>query len=262
MRICNYILGKMENYNNKAAINPKNYTIEHIMPQNKNLKQEWKDALGYNWQEIQKTYIHTIGNLTLTAYNSEMSDEPFNEKLEMTGGFKESALRINSYVVKQTTWNEDTIKERADLLKEKAFEIWKYPSLSEQELAPFIGHEQQEAEYTLDQFEYLTGDMLQLFNLLDKRIHNISSDVKREIKKLYIAYKADTNFVDIVPQKSRLRLSLNMKFSEIDDPKQLCKDVTEKGRWGNGDIEVGLDNENQIDDVMNLIMQSFNSQMN
>ena len=111
-------------------------------------------------------------------------------------------------------------------------------------------------------FSYPTGDMLQLFNLLDKRIHNISSDVKREIKKLYIAYKADTNFVDIVPQKSRLRLSLNMKFSEIDDPKQLCKDVTEKGRWGNGDIEVGLDNENQIDDVMNLIMQSFNSQMN
>lgn len=56
--------------------NIENFTIEHIMPQNKNPLQEWKDALGENWQEVQKIYLHTIGNLTLTAYNSEMSDKP------------------------------------------------------------------------------------------------------------------------------------------------------------------------------------------
>ncbi|MDF2677939.1 MAG: hypothetical protein K0Q97_2275, partial [Bacillota bacterium] len=70
-----------------------------------------------------------------------------------------------------------------------------------------------------------------------------------------------TNFIDIVPQKSRLRLSLNMKFSEIIDPKNLCTDVTDKGRWGNGDIEVGLENEGQLNDVMELIIQSFNKQV-
>ncbi len=53
-----------------------NYTIEHIIPQNLNPVKEWKD-MGDNWKEIQKTYLHTIGNLTLTAYNSEMSDRPF-----------------------------------------------------------------------------------------------------------------------------------------------------------------------------------------
>ncbi len=51
------------------------------------------------------------------------------------------------------------------------------------------------------------------------RICNLSPDVKREFKKLYIAYKLDTNFVDIVVQKQRLRISLNMKFSEIHDPR-------------------------------------------
>ena len=63
------------------------------MPQNKNLSAEWQKDLGSNWREVQKKYVNTIGNLTLTAYNSEMSDRPFMEKMNMTGGFKASALR-------------------------------------------------------------------------------------------------------------------------------------------------------------------------
>ena len=57
-----------------------------------------------------------------------------------------------------------------------------------------------------------------------------------EFLKLYVAYKAETNFVDVVPQAKRLRLSLNMDFHEIHDPKGLAKDVTGLGRWGNGDV--------------------------
>ena len=96
-----------------------------------------------------------------------------------------------------------------------------------------------------------------LFEQLTKRICNLDSSVREEFKKLYIAYKTTTNFVDIVPQKSRLRLSLNMPFSEIHDPKGICKDVTNLGRWGNGDIEVGVSNVNEIEDAMYLIQQSF-----
>lgn len=78
--------------------------------------------------------------------------------------------------------------------------------------------------------------------------------------KLYIAYKLDTNFVDIVVQKQRLRIPLNMKFSEIHDPKGLCKDITGLGRWGNGDVEVFFEHTSEIDDVMELIEQSYNKQ--
>lgn len=103
--------------------------------------------------------------------------------------------------------------------------------------------------------------MLDLYQALKKRILNIDSSVKEEYKKLYIAFKSTTNFVDIVPQKARLRLTLNIEFPNIIDPKGLCKDVSDLGRWGNGDVEVGLANLSELDDVMELIQQAFDKQM-
>lgn len=99
-----------------------------------------------------------------------------------------------------------------------------------------------------------------LFEVLDKRIMNLSSDVKREYKKLYIAYKVDTNFVDVVVQKQRLRISVNMKFTDIYDPKGICKDITGIGRWGNGDVEVFMDHTSDVDNVMEIIEQSYKQQ--
>ena len=260
MRARNFILSHLENYKNKGPITIENYTIEHIMPQNSNPRDEWKATLGENWKEVQKTYIHTIGNLTLTAYNSEMSDNSFSEKMEMEGGFKESALRLNSYVVKQTIWNAKTIQERAKELAEKAVQIWKYPQLSDAELAPYTVVTKTAEKYSIDSYD---TNMLTktLFDMLDRRIMNLSPDIKREFKKLYIAYKLDTNFVDIVFQKNRLRISLNMKYDQINDPKQLCRDVTGLGRWGNGDVELFLEHTADIDDVMLLIQQSYDLQI-
>ena len=79
--------------------------------------------------------------------------------------------------------------------------------------------------------------------------------------KLYVAYKAETNFVDLVPQQSRLRLSLNMHFHELHDPKKLAKDVTSLGRWGNGDVEVGLSEAEDMPYIMGLVRQAFEKQM-
>lgn len=73
------------------------------MPQNDNLCDEWKEDLGNDWKRVHDTYLHTIGNLTLTGYNSEMSNKSFMEKMNMDGGFKLSALRLNEYVILQKT---------------------------------------------------------------------------------------------------------------------------------------------------------------
>lgn len=259
MRSRNYILSHLENYNNKAPIVIENYTIEHIMPQNTNLNDEWKQELGTDWKEIQKTYLHTIGNLTLTAYNSEMSDKPFMVKMEMEGGFKESALRLNGYLVKLTEWNEKHIKERAELLADKAKKVWEYPNLSEAELAPYREEEKPAQKYSLNTYN-INVFTKTLFEVLDKRIMNLSSDVKREYKKLYIAYKIDTNFVDVVVQKQRLRISVNMKFSEIHDSKGICKDITGLGRWGNGNVELFMEHTSDVDNVMEIIEQSYRAQ--
>ena len=259
MRSRNFILSHLENFGNKAPIIIENYTIEHIMPQNSNPSDEWKTMLGADWREVQKTYLHTIGNLTLTAYNSEMSDNPFMVKMDMEGGFKESALRLNTYLVKLSEWNEQHIKGRAKLLAEKAKQIWEYPEISDAELAPYQIEEKPAQKYTIDSYD-INAFTRTLFDMLDRRICNLSPDVKREFKKLYIAYKLDTNFVDLVVQKQRLRISLNMKFSEIHDPKGLCKDITGIGRWGNGDVEVFFEHTSEIDDIMELIEQSYSKQ--
>ena len=259
MRSRNFILSHLENYGNKAPIIIENYTIEHIMPQNSNLNFEWQQMLGPDWREIQKTYLHTIGNLTLTAYNSEMSDRPFMVKMDMEGGFKESALRLNSYIVKLTEWNEQRIKERAVLLADKAKQIWAYPDLTDAELAPYQMAEKPAERYSLETYDTNIFTKT-LFEVLDRRIQNLSPNVKREFKKLYVAYKLDTNFVDVVFQKQRLRISANMQFSEVHDPQGICHDITGLGRWGNGDVELFMEHTSEVDHIMEIVKQSYGLQ--
>lgn len=256
----NYLLRKLENYHRKEIVDIESYTIEHIMPQNKNLSPEWRQELGVNWEEIHKTYLHTLGNLTLTKYNSELSDRPFREKREIEGGFADSPLRLNKRLRRLEVWNEQEIKERAKELAELALSVWEYPQLPEDVLAKYSNQKKPSeiVTYTIaDYAEYLRGDLLSLFEQLRKRICNLDSSVREEFKKLYIAYKVTTNFVDIVPQRNRLKLCLNIPFNEIHDPKGICKDVTHLGKWGNGDVQVSIASVDEMEDVMYLIMQAF-----
>lgn len=258
-RTRNYLLDRLENFKRKEAVNVDEYTIEHILPQNPDLNPEWKKMLGENWQDVQKEFLHTLGNITLTGYNSELSDRPFGQKKKIDGGFDDSPIRLNEYLRSTDVWNVEHIENRAKLLAEKAKSIWYSPKLTNDVLDQYRPKAKQENVYTLDRYKHLTGEMLDLYHVLKKRIMNIDSSVTEEFKKLYIAFKSTTNFVDIVPQKSRLRLSLNMPFSQLNDPKGICNNVSELGRWGNGEVEVGLSNINEIDYVMELIQQAFDT---
>ena len=80
-------------------------------------------------------------------------------------------------------------------------------------------------------------------------------NAREEFLKLYVAFKLDTNFVDVVPQASGLRLSLNCKFEDIHDPKGLCRDVTNLGRWGNGDVELKISQVSELPYAVELIQQ-------
>ena len=260
MNRCRYILGRLENWDNKSSVILDNLTIEHIIPQTPNLSLDWIRALGSNWSEIQKQYLHTIGNLTLTAYNSEMSDSPFTDKLDMPGGFKESALRLNRDVVIQDEWGEQQVVERAERLGKLAEAVWPYPTLSEEELAPYLKVEEAAPQYTLDSYSYINAFNRMLFEKLNIRILNLGTFVRREFKKLYVAYKADTNFVDVIVQKSGLRLSMNMKFDDVIDPKGICRDITNRGRWGNGDVEIYFDSLDMLEDAMEIIEQALKLQ--
>jgi len=258
-RTRNYLLRKLENFNRKEIVDIESYTIEHIMPQNPNLSVEWRQDLGTDWEEVQNTYLHTLGNLTLTRYNSELSDKPFTVKRDMDGGFADSPLRLNRGLGKLSVWNKDEITKRAQSLADQAVKVWEYPNISDDTLLKYSkkGSGSEVVTYTIADHPELQGEMMVLFEELSRRICNLDSSVRMEFKKLYIAFKTTTNFVDIVPQKSKLRLSLNMAFHEIIDLQGICKDVSKLGRWGNGDVEIGVSSIDEVEYVMSLIKQSF-----
>lgn len=102
-----FILGKIEEHNTKVSDdfrNPK-ITIEHIMPQK--LTESWKDELGGNYNDIHKKYLHNIGNLILTEFNSEIGNKSFSEK---TNKLNTSSLSFRLDVINKNIWDEASIK--------------------------------------------------------------------------------------------------------------------------------------------------------
>jgi uncharacterized protein with ParB-like and HNH nuclease domain/predicted transport protein len=257
-----YWLRRLENYGRKERASADEYTIEHILPQNENLSQQWRQDLGLDWESVQKTWLHTLGNLTLTGYNSEYSDRPFKEKRDMKGGFAESPLRMNDGLGKLELWTEGEIRRRAEELASKAVGVWSAPTLDPEVLATFAPSSPTAEGRAIEDHPYLiAGPMRVLFDEFRKQTLALDPCVTEGFLKYYVAYKAETNFVDVVPQAKRLRLVLNLEFPAVSDPRGICRDVSGVGRWGNGEVEVGLASLDELPYVMGLVGQSLEKQM-
>ena len=148
-------------------------------------------------------------------------------------------------------WDAGAIQSRGEALAQRALEVWAAPQLSDE----------QRQLYKATKGQVANPQIREVFDALDARIRALDPNVTQEVLKLYIAYKAETNFVDIVPQAKRLRLSLNMPFPDLDDPKGLAKNVTGIGRWGNGDVEIGVATLEQVPYAIGLIRQSLERQL-
>ncbi|MGE3799811.1 MAG: DUF262 domain-containing protein [Candidatus Kapaibacterium sp.] len=256
-----YWLRRIENHGRKERVPVDEYTIEHIMPQNEQLSSEWVGQLGENWEEVHQTWLHTLGNLTLTGYNSEYSDRPFAQKRDMPGGFKESPLKVNQGLGQVAEWNEGAIRTRADRLAGIALDVWESPQLSPETLATYRPSTSTGQYSIQDHPNLLKGITQELFQAFREEVLQLDPCVSEEYLKLYVAYKAETNFVDVTPQASRLRLALNMPFPDIHDPRGICKDVTHIGRWGNGDVEVRLTSLEELPYIVGLVRQALERQL-
>lgn len=256
-----YLFRRLENFNRrKEPISVNEYEIEHIMPQNKNLSQEWKEELGADWKRIWEAYLHRLGNLTLTGYNKEYSDRPFRKKRDMENGFAQSPLRLNASLATLDRWNETEICNRAIGLADQSLQVWIYPNLSMEILESYKAPGTV-PKYNLEDHPYLlTAPNNSIYSDLRRFILDIDPCVSEEFLKYYIAFKAETNFAIIVPQSKKLLLRLNIDLTEIEDPKQLCKDISMKGRWGNCDIETIVDQNSDFSYLMNLVRQAFERQ--
>jgi uncharacterized protein with ParB-like and HNH nuclease domain/predicted transport protein len=258
-----YWLRRLENYGRKERVPVDDYTIEHIMPQNEDLSAEWRAALGPEWERVHQTLLHTLGNLTLTGYNSEYSDRPFVEKRDMEGGFKDSPLKLNEGLGALDTWNKAAMTARAHKLSKLAAEVWAAPALAPDVLDSYRPAVAPTVHYTIADHEHLSDSspMRPVFEALRREVCKLDPVVSEEFLKLYVAYKAETNFVDVIPQQKRLRLSINIDPHELYDPRGMGRDVTNLGRWGNGNVEVGLDSIDDLPYVMGLVRQAFEKQM-
>lgn len=237
-----YFFERLENFNTKEPVNTKECTIEHIMPQT--LTEEWKRDLGENFQAIHDKYLHTIGNLTLTGYNEKYSNNSFQEKRDMENGFKQSPLKLNQSLKDLEVFGEKEIKKRANDLADWALKIWTYPKLDAETLEKYKPKKEKKV-YDLSSYKFGSHSR-ELFDILSKEIKALDERVTEKFNQDYISYMFDKNFVDIVVQTKDLKLYLNMPFDELQDEKNLARDMTNKGHLGNGDIEVKLETKERV----------------
>ncbi len=131
-----YILERFENYGIDEDkdiyrhLDEGTYSIEHIMPQH--LTPQWVSTLGAEYEDIHETWLHRLANLTLTAYNSKYSNNPFTDKRDMDKGFRQSGLRMNTWIAQQENWTLAELEKRREILVSRALNIWPMPETSYQ----------------------------------------------------------------------------------------------------------------------------------
>ena len=258
-KILSHVLITIENDIGKEFVSTENSTIEHIMPQN--MTKEWELELGPNYEEIHNTYLHTLGNLTLTPYNSELGDRSFHDKKTCKKGFCKSKLTLNEGLCELDKWTDKEITDRTKELSKMVINTWKYPTKTAKvsEIIDYVNETGDIEIHTLDDFEDLRNRTItrQLFDTLNIMILKLDSTVGQVINKQYITYKKNKNFVEIIPLKTGLRLLLDIPLNEVNDTRGLCEDVSNIGRWGTGLTRTYLKDEQDVNYVMDLIKQSY-----
>lgn len=177
-----YLLSTIENYGSKEKLEiNSDITIEHIMPQK--LSSDWQRVIGDNWQNDHAEYLHTLGNLTLTGYNSELYNKPFSEKKKLLEEYGAKIKTLNIDVLDKEVWNIEYIKARALRLANKVLEIFSYPESS----FDISFKDPRYKEYGCEDAGTATNKSVEYFMLQGEKIYVTSfADMLRIIiKKLY-----------------------------------------------------------------------------
>lgn len=221
-----YMLERLENFENKEKLDietllrEKVLEIEHIMP--KVLSSSWKIDLGRDYKKVHSKYIHTIGNLTLTGYNPQMSNKSFKDKRDMKNGFKTSRIKLNRFLASKEIFTEKEILERSLLLFDDAKKIWRNISttykLSEyKKRLCYLSDDINLNEYKINGFifEGILYESKSFKDVFDKVLNILydieplllSTIVKNAIKVDFLAFKISDN-VDLIKSPYKIFDSL------------------------------------------------------
>lgn len=264
-----YILYKFENNarkKNKEHVeihrDDADYQIEHILPQNYN---SWKNILNDNDLTEIDPNLHVIGNLTLTGYNQKLSDKPFQDKLTMDGGFKQSPLLLNKYISTFTNWGISEIQQRSKKLADEALVIWKYYEPSDIILKKYTVNDRTASlkrEYTEEEYfagEYTPNEVskstLRLFDYFKNRIFEEFPHIVYRPQSVNCAFHIDNSPIcSIQVLTTRLKLSYkNDKNSLPNSPfiKHMVNKTGKKiGHWGIGDYESIIKNGDDVEQAI------------
>lgn len=241
LRVCRHLLDELENYDTKELTDTSSYSIEHIMPQNARLSADWRKMLGENWKEVQIAWLHRLGNLTLTGYNSKYSDRPFDLKKSVAGGFAFSSVRLNKFVRDQSVWTAKEMSARTDTLAQKAAAIWPALSAPQSVIDAANRREMQElaARRNIGTVK-MSAEATALFEKLRPQVLALDSDILEIAEAKSVSYHNSEFFLEVIPRRYKLMLLLALDFNEIDDPSGLAEDTTERKFFVHAKYEGGV----------------------
>lgn len=193
--LCKYLLCAIEN-RGKETLDTENLSIEHIMPQNKNLSMSWQKMLGENWQSVHEKYLHTLGNLTLTGYNSELGDKPFEKKKEKLEETITHIAVLYSDVKDKSEWNSVNMEKRAKRLAEIILKLFPI----EQPKTKIEFTDPHYKLYTLANPDDATYKTVNYFEFLGERV-NVSSFAEMVRSIAQILYDMDNSIIDDMAKK-------------------------------------------------------------
>lgn len=193
--LCKYLLCAIENQG-KETLDTENLSIEHIMPQNKNLSMSWQKMLGENWQSVHEKYLHTLGNLTLTGYNSELGDKPFEKKKEKLEETITHIAVLYSDVKDKSEWNSVNMEKRAERLAEIILKLFPI----EQPKTKIEFTDPHYKLYTLANPDDATYKTVNYFEFLGERV-NVSSFAEMVRSIAQILYDMDNSIIDDMAKK-------------------------------------------------------------
>lgn len=193
--LCKYLLCAIENQG-KETLDTENLSIEHIMPQNKNLSMSWQKMLGENWQSVHEKYLHTLGNLTLTGYNSELGDKPFEKKKEKLEETITHIAVLYRDVKDKSEWNSVNMEKRAKRLAEIILKLFPI----EQPKTKIEFTDPHYKLYTLANPDDATYKTVNYFEFLGERV-NVSSFAEMVRSIAQILYDMDNSIIDDMAKK-------------------------------------------------------------
>ena len=221
--LCKYLLAAVENQGKEKVVMD-NLTIEHILPQNKNLSTAWQKMLGEDWENVRDRYLHTLGNLTLTAYNSELGDRPFAEKQDLLSETMTHVTVLYSDVKDKKLWTEIEIEARAKRLSDAILRL--FPIEQPNMLIEF--KDPRYTLYTAADSGNATYKYVNYYELLGERVNvdSFALMVRSVARKLY---ELDSNIIErMAHNHEKLYGWINPVFSyektEVKRPVKLLND--------------------------------------